>query len=507
MQTPIQTTLSQAVQQATSGNSALSGQARAPALPPSLTQALANGGALAGQVTGRPAAGQVTVQTSVGTVQLQTALPLPQNANVTLQLLSAGPPATLQVQTQPQGQQGAAAGGQAGGAQVGASAAGGAGAGPAVVTSLTQGTVVQATVVSQATSASGSGPTGPGTPQSSAGGQTAAARTTGGTAAQPSAASALPAGTATAIPPNSSLPIRILALALPGQGGLTNTSGGDGGRAALNGTVISGGGGGQTLVQTPAGTLSLATSQPLPPGTQLLFEPAGAARPAADAGAAFNIQRWEGLKEAMTLLQQGNPAAAQQILQSVIPQPGPQMGAAMLFFMSALRGGGMERLFGGDGAKTIDRAGGRAALAKADGDLSSAVGKARDSGGGEWRAYNLPMQQNGALETLRLYVRGDREEAEGEDGKPGRVPAQRFVIEANFSRLGPFQFDGLARDKQIDLMVRTHTPLPDGMRDDIRALFADTTSALGLSGRADFHVVKKFDVVFEESAAPGGVLV
>jgi len=55
--------------------------------------------------------------------------------------------------------------------------------------------------------------------------------------------------------------------------------------------------------------------------------------------------------------------------------------------------------------------------------------------------------------------------------------------------------DGLAREGQVDLMVRTQRPLPPEGREDIRDLFADTITALGLTGRVDFMVTPKFDLV------------
>lgn len=509
MQTPIGTGFPQGIAGTGSGTAsgtvqaAISGQARALALPPALTQTLASGQAVNGEVTARPAAGQVTVTTALGAVQLQTALALPQNAAVSLQLVSAGPPATLQIQAitpaqaaelgggqvggRGTGQAGSQARGQAG-AQAGAQSAATAGtpAGPSVVTSLTQGAVVQATLVSSASAGQG------------AAGTATASTSAAAAASQPAAAQLPGAPAGTVLPPHGTVPVRILEFVLPGQGTLSATAG----AGAQTGTVSATGAGGASIVQTPFGTLSLATPQPLPLGTLLSFELAGAVRAPGDAvQGSFNLERWSGLKEAMSLVQQGDPAAAQRILQSIVPQPGPQLGASMLFFLSALRGGGLDRLLGGDGMKALDRAGGRGAASRADGDLTGAVGRARDSGGGDWRAYSLPIQQGGDLDTLRLYVRGEREEADGEEGAGGGADSKRFIIEANFSRLGPFQFDGLVREKKIDLMVRTHGPLEDGMRDDIRALFADTTSALGLDGRVDFHVVKAFDVVLEETLA------
>jgi hypothetical protein len=98
---------------------------------------------------------------------------------------------------------------------------------------------------------------------------------------------------------------------------------------------------------------------------------------------------------------------------------------------------------------------------------------------------------NEGLEQIRLFVRDSRDE-EGEAGE--QEPGTRFVVEVDFSRLGPFQFDGLSRRKNIDLIVRTQEKLPDDMRRDISRIYGDTVTALGVAGTIAFQVTPAFEL-------------
>ena len=68
------------------------------------------------------------------------------------------------------------------------------------------------------------------------------------------------------------------------------------------------------------------------------------------------------------------------------------------------------------------------------------------------------------------------------------------------SRLGSFQFDGLAREKQVDVVVRTQSPLAQTMREDMRAIYVDTLTALGFSGTIGFRVTQEMATEAVEAA-------
>jgi hypothetical protein len=71
---------------------------------------------------------------------------------------------------------------------------------------------------------------------------------------------------------------------------------------------------------------------------------------------------------------------------------------------------------------------------------------ASEPAGQEWRLFLLPVLSDEQLQQMRLFVRNNQED----DHEDEKTRETRFVIEVTFSRLGPFQFDGLARPKALE---------------------------------------------------------
>ncbi|MCH8835756.1 MAG: hypothetical protein IH925_07395 [Proteobacteria bacterium] len=63
------------------------------------------------------------------------------------------------------------------------------------------------------------------------------------------------------------------------------------------------------------------------------------------------------------------------------------------------------------------------------------------------------------------------------------------MIDVELERFGHLQLDGLvrARNKRLDLIVRTASPLPRQMHDDIRRIFRDATELTGIKGVVAFQ--------------------
>ena len=178
---------------------------------------------------------------------------------------------------------------------------------------------------------------------------------------------------------------------------------------------------------------------------------------------------WPGLNDAVRALAEVSPAAAQQFVNTIVPQPGPQLTATILFFLMALQGGDIRAWLGGDTARLLQRAGPDIMTRLGD-DFSQLTRMAEEPVSGEWRVALIPFYSEQELQQLRLYSRrhGSDEEEEGPSGT-------RFVIDVDLSRLGRLQIDGLVRDggKHLDLIVRTLSPLPGEMAGDIRQIFQD----------------------------------
>lgn len=511
----------------TQSNVLPSGTGSAPSLPPSLANALNAGGSLNAQVIGQ-AGGQGATQGSGQTLllsvssapsnasqagqttqlQVQTALSLPPGTSVAISLQSSGPPASLLLQPNASGVTQNAAG-QSGTAQAsliqsnptqsnpGQSLASQAGAArPAVVTSLTQGSVFTATVTSTTATAGHSAAAGLSNAPSSpnAGGAT-------------SNAAVLATKPAPALPAGSTMQVQLQSWAPPtqmtGQGlgqFSAASSGSNGFLATVTGSTAAG-----TNVQTSTGTLSLNLTNTPPTGSQLLLSMIGQPNLAGPESAQGSVQRFQALQDAVALLRSGDPAAAQRLTQGLLPQPNAQLGLAAAFLIGAMRQGGVDRWLGRDTTRAIEALGGKdsAVLGSLKEDLSKPPGRATDASGQEWRVTQLPILGEDQIEQIRLYTRPPQEDREN-DGET-QTQGRRFVIEATFSRLGPIQLEGFSRDKQIDMVVRSQTPIEAFARDEIRALFADTISALGFAGVARFQVVPAFDLVPDRTdTAPAG---
>ena len=541
---------------------------QAVSIPNGAVSLLKQGQNISGQVVAKPEPGQVTVQTPQGNVTLQTPNPPPQGASVNLILQAAGPPAQIQIQTQSLQ---VSLLEQANSLLSKLINAPKADAPPpqSVVTTLTQGSTFLATILGKGqpllnaqgqavlslsttgaqqavtgqtapatggTASTGSAQPANNVPPGQAGNQSAA-QTAGTQTAQPPAtgqpAQAAPASSNTSplgkiaqvikqvasgksvqtqvqLPTGHTVPMRVLNIALPGGAQLPPypQSAAKSGNMLLTGNITASNAG-QSIVQTSAGSFALPTSQPLPIGTSLQLMVTGQPQPSAAASqmnAADMGLRWQALQEAMALMQAGNPAAAQRLLQ-IVPQSSPTLGTTLLFLFNAMRGGSIDRWLGKDTMKALEAAK-KGSAGRLAGSFQAAQGRVTDPAGQDWRVYHMPVLADGNLDDVKLYLR-DKAEDEDSPAKDKDSEDKRFIVEANFATIGPMQFDGMSRKKQLDLMIRTQIPLEEEMRDGIRHLFHDTISALGLSGGVQFHVAKQFEITADEmkSASKKGVTI
>lgn len=490
--------------------SAVVGSGQAKTLPEPVLQILDSGKPVSGEIVAKPQTGQVIVQTPQGQMQLQTPLPLQSGSMLTLTLIGKdGPPFTLNIHAeQPSTNQAA-------------SSATTSSARSEIIQSLTNGATLTATIVKSNTAipTPAQSTSTPPTPQTNAqASQTTSNPSTRSVApdstiteklAPPAAVAPTKAANVAAapdLPKGGTVPIKINAIQLPNGPALPSITENQAG--LIQGEVISNKNG-QLQIQTANSTLSISVHNPPPVGTLLLLSLEGLPTPPAitpqKLGGQEMMQRWDGLRDALLLLNAGDPAAAAKVMKSM-PQVGVKLATSLLFFLNAFKGGSVENWFGQQNLQSLSKLS-KASTDKLGNDFRMTQGRATDSAGNDWRSYNVPMMTNSEIEQLRLYMKDYQEgDDEGDDAdKSGK----RFVIEVNFTKLGPFQFDGVAKQKTVDLMIRTHKPLEDGMRDDIRTLFSNTIEALGLTGHVGFHVSPKFDIypISEEITYGGGMTV
>ena len=261
---------------------------------------------------------------------------------------------------------------------------------------------------------------------------------------------------------------------------------------SLTGTVASNSYAGQPLVATSLGLLSLATPQTFPPGTSLLLDIVGLPGPPAAAGSpAPPPIPWPALTNAADILSRAAPEAL-IALAARLPQPGAQLAASLFtLFSTAVRGTQPRWLTGI--TDVLDKVGRRDLAEAAIEEMDSLIGKPlRGRGGDDWQSWLLPLLVDGRIERIRLMTRPQPRDEE-EKNRRGQEGV-RFLLDLDLSRLGPMQLDGLIRRdaRRFDLILRTHTPLPGEMRQDIRRIFTAALDGMGMTGEAGFQRADRF---------------
>jgi hypothetical protein len=71
---------------------------------------------------------------------------------------------------------------------------------------------------------------------------------------------------------------------------------------------------------------------------------------------------------------------------------------------------------------------------------------------------------------------------------------QRFVIEANLSKLGALQLDGFVRAQSCQLVLRGQRDLPVTLQADIRQIFQDYMDLSGFEGSIRFQTMPEFPI-------------
>jgi hypothetical protein len=258
---------------------------------------------------------------------------------------------------------------------------------------------------------------------------------------------------------------------------------------------------GNAVLNSPLGAIILQGALHVPVGTELSMavEPALATPVPLPASSQslpqllLSVARsWPSLTEAIALLRQNASNADTLAVLARLPQAGPRLAAGLITAMQALRTGDAEALLG---ALVAARVGGSArdeSARKVRQEFAQVSSLAQERPGIDWRCCFIPILDDGTIRQINLFYRRDRrkERKDAKDEKSGT----RFIVEVDMSRMGPFQFDGLVRGKQFDLMVRSHIALPPKFRQDITELFQEALTLGDYRGGLVFQKVKDFPV-------------
>ena len=305
-----------------------------------------------------------------------------------------------------------------------------------------------------------------------------------------------------ALTTGSEVRLRLIAVAPPPGQPLAMSAAANAAQHVIAGRIIGYTPSGNAVLHSPLGAIILQGALSVPVGTELSV----AVEPALPASGApllsgttslpqllLSVARsWPSLTEAIALLRQNSSNADAMAVLARLPQAGPKLAAGLIAAMQALRANDAEALLG---ALVAARAGGTArdeAARKVRQEFSQVATLAQDRPGVDWRCCFIPILDDGTIRQINLFYRRDRgkDRKDAKDEKSGT----RFIVEVDMSRMGPFQFDGLVREKQFDLMVRSHIALPQKFKHDITELFHEALSLGDYRGGLVFQKVKDFPV-------------
>ena len=269
---------------------------------------------------------------------------------------------------------------------------------------------------------------------------------------------------------------------------------------------------GHAVIHTPLGDIMLQNRSSLTVGAQLalaidVLETAAPPLPAAPIvqtpqQALLTLsQGWPTLADFVAILQgaaadparaAGDPDLARQTLE-MLPHVGSRLGAGLLNAMAALRAGDLGKLLGPLLAARPGSVEREEQVRRLKGEFTQLSALAQDRPDVDWRALFLPIiDDQGRVSQINLFYRQAKKKSGDATDKGGGT---RFVVEADFTRLGPFQLDGLMRPQRFDLMVRSRQRLTDRMRREIEAIYEEARGLTGFAGSIAFQTVDAFPVV------------
>jgi hypothetical protein len=258
---------------------------------------------------------------------------------------------------------------------------------------------------------------------------------------------------------------------------------------------------GNAVLHSPLGAIILQGPLALPVGTELsvAVEPvlpgAAAALPSGTLSLSqllLSIARgWPSLADAIGLLRQNANDADTLAVLSRLPQAGPKLAAGLVAAMQAIRTNDVGALLG---ALVSARTSGARedAVRKLRQEFAQVSTLAQERPGIDWRCCFIPLLDDGTVRQINLFYRRDRHQ-DGKDGREEKA-GTRFIVEVDMSHMGPFQFDGLVREKHFDLMVRSQIALPAKFRHDITELFQEALLLGDYRGGLVFQKVREFPV-------------
>lgn len=262
-------------------------------------------------------------------------------------------------------------------------------------------------------------------------------------------------------------------------------------------TVIGKSPSGHVVLRSEGQTLLVRQEGALPTGTKLLLAPLPLGH-ADQVVLPFSSEKeMASVRALVAALASAEPQAARTFLQETLPSPTQNLSGTLLFLLSALQMSKLDEWIGARTLAVLEKAQKRQLVDQLTQSLDEASGSVHDAKAGDWKAWPIPLHHAGRFEMLNLYVRDRFSRRERDDDARHEIKKTRFLITMTMSRLGSIQMDGLSQAKQLDLVIRSETPLPPSLPKELRETYIRTLDALGMAGTIIFQTGKQNWVVFE----------
>lgn len=296
------------------------------------------------------------------------------------------------------------------------------------------------------------------------------------------------------IQPSTGQPIASTEAAQFASGTVISLSGPIRGNAANSGQV-------QVHVQSPElGTLRYSTSSPPATGTQISISfsekliqfPLQVQLPTGDGIKTPHLPlmiEWSHLRDALNTVAAFDPDVASTILTTRIPGPNANLGASLLFFISALSGGNIGKWMGPGLQNVLDKTGNSELFRALSDDFANISRLSTENGGNDWRAIIFPFHADDRLHQLRMFYR--KHSKHSDDNKDEET---RFLIELDLSKTGPVQLDGFLREKSFDLVFRHQIELDPNIKSKVSDIFIENMEITGFKGTLIFRKSTPFPV-------------
>lgn len=287
---------------------------------------------------------------------------------------------------------------------------------------------------------------------------------------------------------------------------------------AIAATVIGNEPSGEAILHTQVGVVRLNPGNAsLPIGGKITFELMQLLAPALQNMQMANtslrtplpelVREWESLKQIFTLLT-GRTLTPE--MQSATPLPGlltpntaaphspptPQgLTAGLMVFIAALKGSDFRNWLGKSNSEWLEKNGHDLLLRRAEIDFATLARAYGEPQPHQWQSLFFPFVVAGELHQARMFTKRDKKK-DGDRNKKG--DDTRFVLEVELSQLGEMQMDGFVRKRereiQFDLIIRSHSELPDAIKHDILTIYNSTGELTGYRGSVAFQAVVEFPV-------------